>query len=76
MLINALQRKIADCNPGRGGMVQNGGTRGVTFDDQVDRCRKSQGWSTACSGMLKRDGKDQGEDSSKQGSSCWFARSC
>ena len=26
--------------------------------------------------MPERDGKDQGEDSPKQASSCWFARSC
>ena len=34
------------------------------------------GWTTACSGMLERDGKDQGEDSPKQAGSCGFARPC
>ena len=37
---------------------------------------KNQGWTTACSGMPERDGKGQGEDSSKQAGSCWFARPC
>ena len=37
---------------------------------------KDTGWTTACSRMPKRDGKDQGEDSSKQAGSCWFARPC
>ena len=26
----------------------------------MDRCRKNQGWTAACSGMPERDGKDQG----------------
>ena len=50
-------------------MTQNGGTRGGIFHGKMDRCRESQGWATACSGMPERDGKDQGEDS-------WFARPC
>ena len=33
-----------------------------------------QGWTTACSSIPERDGKDQGEDSPKQAGSCWFAR--
>ena len=33
-------------------------------------------WTTVCSGMPERDGKDQGEDSPKQAGSCWFARPC
>ena len=37
-------------------------TRGGTFHSKLDRCRESQGWTTACSGMPDRDGKDQGED--------------
>ena len=36
--------------------------------------RKGLGWTTACSSMLERDGKDQGEDSPKQACPCWFAR--
>ena len=28
----------------------------------INHCRESQGWSTACSGMSERDGKNQGED--------------
>ena len=63
------RRPVDDCSPGRGGMAQNGGTRGGTFHGEMDRCRESQGWTTAsCSGtpergMPKRDGKDQEEDS-------------
>ena len=30
--------------------------------DEMDRCRGSRGWTTACSRMPERDGKDQGED--------------
>ena len=51
-------------------MAQNG----EPFHGEIDRCRESQGWTTACSSMPERDGKDQGEDSSKQADSCWFAR--
>ena len=61
---------------GRAGMAQNGRTRGGTFDGKKGRCRKKQGWTTACSGMLERDRKNQGEDSPKQAGSCWFARPC
>ena len=48
--------------------------RGGTFHGEVDRCRESQGWTTACSRMPERAGKRQGEDSLKQAGSCWFAR--
>ena len=68
------RRPVDDCSPGRGGMAQNDGTRGGTFRGEVDSCSKSQGWTTACSGMPERDGKDQGDDSPKQAGSCWFAR--
>ena len=64
------RRPMDDCSPGRGGMAQNSGTRGATFHGKIDRCRKNQGWTTACSGMPERDGKDQGEDSPKQAGSC------
>ena len=30
-----------------GGMAHNGGTRGGTFHGEGDRCRESQGWTTA-----------------------------
>ena len=51
------QRQPVDgCSPGRGGMAQNGRTRGGTFHGEMDRCRESQGWTTACSGMPERDG--------------------
>ena len=43
-------------------MAQNDRIRGGTFRGKMDRCRKKQGWTTACSGMPERDGKDQGED--------------
>ena len=48
--------------------------RDGTFHGEVDRCRESQGWTTACSRMPERAGKRQGEDSPKQAGSCWFAR--
>ena len=65
---------LENSNPGRGGMAQDGGTRGGTFHGEMDCCRGSQGWTTACSRMPERDGKNQGEDSQKQAVSCWFAR--
>ena len=43
-------------------MAQNGGTRGGTFHSEMDRCRESQGWTTTCSGMPERDGKDQDKE--------------
>ena len=70
------RRPVDDCSPGRGRMAQNGGTRNGTFHDKMDRCRGSQGWTTACSCMHEGDGKDQREDSPKQAGSCWFARPC
>ena len=42
----------------------------------MDRCRENQGWTTACSGIPERDGKNQEEDRPKQAGSCWFARPC
>ena len=68
------RRPVDDCSPGRGGMAQNGRTRGGTFHGEMDRCRENQRWTTACSGMPERDGKNQEEDSPKQAGSCWFAR--
>ena len=59
------RRPVNDCSPGRGGIAQNGGTRGGIFYGKMDCCRGSQGWTTACSRMPERDGKDQGEDSPK-----------
>ena len=29
---------VDDCSPGRGGMAQDGGTRGGTFHGKMDRC--------------------------------------
>ena len=68
------RRPVDDFSPGRGEMAQDGGTRGGTFRGEMDRCRESQGWTTACSSMRERDGKKQGEDSPEQVGSCWFAR--
>ena len=48
---------VNDCSPGRGGMAQAGGTRGGTFHGEMDGCRESQGWTTACSSMPERDGR-------------------
>ena len=53
------RRPVDDCSPGRGGKAQNGGSRAGTFHGKMDRCRESQGWTSACSGMPERDGKDQ-----------------
>ena len=55
---------------------RNDGSRGGTFHGEMNRCRGSQGWTTASSRMPERDGKDQGEDSPKQAGLCWFARPC
>ena len=68
------RRPVDDCSPGRGGMAQDGGTRSGTFHGEVDRWGESQGWTTACGSVPKRDGKGQGEDSLKLACSCWFAR--
>ena len=65
---------LDDCSPGQGGMVQDGGTRGGTFHGEMNRCREIKGWTTACSRIPERDGKDEGKDNPKQAGSCWFAR--
>ena len=59
-------------------MAQDGGgARGETFQGDMNRCRESQGWTTACSSSIPEiDGKDHGEDGPKQAGSCWFARLC
>ena len=59
------RRPVDDCSPGRGGMVQNGGTKGRTFHSEIDRYRESQGRATACSRMPNHDEKGQGENSPK-----------
>ena len=46
-------------------MAQDDGTMGETFHDEMDRCRESQDWTTACSSVPERDGKRQREDSPK-----------
>ena len=68
------RRPVDNCRPGRGGMAQNGGTRGGTFHGEMERFRESQSWTTACSGMPERDEKDQRDISPKQ--ACRFARPC
>ena len=70
------RRPVDNCSPGRGGMAQNDRRRGGTFDGEMDRCKENQDWTTACSGMPERDGKNQEEGSPKQAGSCWFARPC
>ena len=50
------RRPVDDCRPGRRVIAQDDRTRGGTFHDEMDRCRESQGWSTACSSMPERDG--------------------
>ena len=57
-------------------MAQNGRTRGGTFHGEVDRCRESQGWTTACSDMPEHDGNNQAEDSPKQAGSCRSTHPC
>ena len=69
-------RPVDDCSPRRGRIAQNGGTRDGTFHGEMDCCRGSQGWTSACSSMHERDVKGKGEDSPKQAGSCWFARPC
>ena len=70
------RQPVDDCSPGRGGMAQNGRTRGETFHGETDRCRESHSWTMTCSGTPERDGEDQEEDGPKQAGSCWFTRPC
>ena len=70
------RRLVDDCSSGRGEIQQGGGKRGRTFHGEIDSCRESLGWTTACNSMRERDGKDQGEDSPKQADLSWFARHC
>ena len=67
------RRLVDDGSPGRRGVAQGGGARGGTFHGKMDRCRESQGWTTACNSMPEHDGKNQREDGPKQAGSCWFA---
>ena len=55
------RRPVNDCSPaGRGGMAQDGGTRGGTFHGEKDCCRENQGWTTECNSSIpERDGKNQ-----------------
>ena len=64
----------ADHSPRRGGMAKDGGIRGGTLHSEMDRCRESQDWTSACRSMPERDGKDQGGESPKEVCSCWFTR--
>ena len=58
---------------GNGAEWQN---KGWNISWQNGSLQKNQDWTTVCSDMPERDGKDQGEDSPKQAGSCWFARLC
>ena len=60
------RRLVDDCSRGRGGMAQGDGTGGGIFHGEMDHCKESQSWTTACSSMFERDGKVQGEDCPKQ----------
>ena len=62
--------------PRKKGVAKKGRARGGIFHCEMDRCRENQGWTTACSRMPERDGKDQADDSPKQAGSCWFADPC
>ena len=69
------RRAVDDCSPGRGGMTQDGRTRGGTFfHGEMGRCREIKGWSTACSSMPERDRKGQGEDSCPKASGLMLVR--
>ena len=68
-------RPVDDCSPERGGIAQNGRTRGGTFHGEMDRCRENQGWTTACGGMPERDGKNREEDSPNKASGLVLVRS-
>ena len=60
-------RPVDDCSPGRGGKAQDGGTRrGGTFHGEMNRCRKSQSWTTACRSMPECAENNHGQDSPKQ----------
>ena len=39
---------LDNSSPGRGGIAQDGGTRGL-FHGEMECCRENQGWITACS---------------------------
>ena len=58
---------------GNGAEQQNKG-RNISWRN--GSLQRKQGWTTACSGMLERDGKAQEEDRPKQVGLCWFARPC
>ena len=51
------RRPMEDCSRGRKEMTQEGRTRGGTLQSESDRCRESQGWTTACSGMTNVTGR-------------------
>ena len=71
--LSASTPTMNDCNPERGNIAQDGGTRGGTFHGEMGRCSESRGWTTACSSLPERDGKDQREDSLMQAGPCWLA---
>ena len=49
-VINANQWTTAAAQ-GEGGKAQDDGTRGGTFHGEMDRCRESHDWTTACSSV-------------------------
>ena len=55
-------------------MTQDGRIRGGTFQGEIDRCRESQGWTTACSGMTNVTGRTKKRMSqSKRANAGWLA---
>ena len=54
------QRRLVDgCSLGRGEIAQGGGIRGGMFLGEINRCRESQDWTTACNSMRERNDEDQ-----------------
>ena len=51
------RRSVNNCNPGRGGMAQDGGTKGGTFHGEMGRCRKAragQRHAVVCPNLTRR----------------------
>ena len=71
--IDADQWTAAAQTRGNGAEQQNKG-RNISWRNGC--CRESQSWTTACSRMTERDGKDQEENSPKQAGSYWIDCPC
>ena len=63
-----------NCSPGRGGIPQDGGTRGGAFHGEIDPCREVRDGLRHAVVCPNVTGSAQRRKAQSKQYSCWFAR--